>query len=102
MVSAKKSFLDWLKAGYAVIAAWCFKYLGGLVLEEKDGKMVISIGRTMLLLVFLIMVYFWLVKKVQEGSSLELPDGLYATFVSLCGYVAGSKVVGVFKTRNKP
>lgn len=93
----ENAFWAWLKRAYAVIAAWCYKYVGGLIMEEKDGKLVISIGRTMLLLVFLIMVWFWMFKKVQEGSELEMPDMLFEVFVSLCGYVFGSKIASGLK-----
>jgi len=79
---------------------WFYKYIGGLFVEvKKDGQLVISIGRVMLMIVFLIMVYFWLFKKVQEGSNLEMPDMLYETFVALCTYVFGSKVASALKTK---
>lgn len=95
--------MNWLK-----IKNWFYKYLGGLFLEEKNGQMVISIGRAMLLCTFLIMSYFWLFQKVQEGGGeeiLEMPDMLYETFVALAAYVFGSKVAGVltnFKTPKNP
>jgi len=93
------AFVAWLKRAYATIAAWVYKYVGGLIMEEKNGKLVISIGRTMLLLVFAIMVWFWLFKKVQEGSELEMPDMLYETFVALAGYVFGSKIASGLKAK---
>lgn len=99
MASEKKSFWDRLKAIYAVVAAWCFKYIGGLIMEEKDGRLVISIGRTMLLSVFLIMVWFWMFKKVQAGSEMAMPDMLYETFVALAGYVFGSKIASGLKAK---
>lgn len=99
VVKKENAFWAWLKTAYGVVAAWCFKYIGGLIMEEKDGKQVISIGRSMLLGVFLIMVWFWLFKKVQEGSELEMPDMLYETFVALCGYVFGSKIATGLKMR---
>ena len=95
----ENAFVAWLKKVYAVIGAWCYRYIGGLIMEEKDGKLVISIGRSMLLGVFLIMVWFWMFKKVQEGSELEMPDMLYETFVALCAYVFGSKISSGLKTK---
>lgn len=99
MASEKKSFWDRLKAIHAVVAAWCFKYIGGLFMEEKDGKMVVSLGRVLLLIVFMIMVWFWVFKKVQANSDLEMPDMLYETFVALCTYVFGSKIASGLKLR---
>jgi len=99
MASEKKSFWDRLKAIHAVVAAWCFKYIGGLFMEEKGGKMTVSLGRVLLLIVFMIMVWFWLAKKVQANSALEMPDMLYETFVVLCGYVFGSKIASGLKLR---
>jgi hypothetical protein len=95
----ENAFWKWLNRAYAVIAAWCYKYIGGLFLEVKDGVKVISIGRVMLIAVFAIMAWFWLFKKVQEGSALEMPDMLFETFVALSAYVFGSKVAGALKTK---
>lgn len=38
---------------------WAFKYIGGLIMDEKDGKMIISIGRCMLIAVLGWMFTFW-------------------------------------------
>lgn len=94
------SFLEKLKKGWAVFKLWMYKYIGGLFVEEKkDGQLVISIGRVMLMVVFLTMLYFWLFKKVQEGGKLEMPDMLYETFLTLCAYVFGSKVASALKAK---
>lgn len=103
----ENAFKAWLKRVLAAIGAWFAKYVGGLILEEKNGRMVISIGRVMLLLVFGIMAYFWICEIMayfqaegdQEISSSAMPDMLYATFAALCGYVFGSKVVSGLKTK---
>lgn len=84
-------FISWIKKAYSILATWCYKYIGGLFLEDKNGKLVISIGRTMLLLVFVIMVWFWLFK----GAGKEMPGMLFEAFVTLCGYVLGSKVASL-------
>lgn len=91
--------METVKQIWATLTAWFYRYVGGLFIEIKDGQKVISIGRVMLICVFLIMAYFWLFKKVQEGSALEMPDMLYETFVALCTYVFGSKVASALKTK---
>lgn len=95
--------MEALKKFWNTFKLWMYKYIGGLFLEEKkDGQLVVSIGRVMLMVVFLIMVYFWVFQKVQEGGEggkLEMPDMLYETFVALATYVFGSKVAGALKTK---
>lgn len=98
-VKKEAGFVGWLKRAYAAFAAWFYKYAGGLFIEVKDGQKVISIGRVMLLVVFLTMLYFWVLKKVQEGFKLEMPDMLFETFCVLCGYVFSTKVTAALKLK---
>lgn len=96
-------FWDTIKGWWAIFKLWFYKYIGGLFVEQKkDGQLVISIGRVMLMVVFLAMLYFWLFKKVQEGGTLEMPDMLYETFLTLCAYVFGSKVASALKAKWSP
>ena len=48
-----------LAAAWGSFKDWAYRYLGGLFLEEKDGKRVISFGRCMLLAILGWMFWFW-------------------------------------------
>ena len=85
-----------LRAIYATLAAWAHKYIGGLFLEEKDGKMVVSIGRVALLIVLGMMIWVWYRCMAYEGTA-EMPPGLFEVFCVLASYVFGTKVVGAIR-----
>ena len=103
---ADSKFWAWLKKAVAKIGDWSYRYIGGLFMEQKDGKSVISIGRVAFMGVLGIMAWYWLFKSapiVPEGKppiQLELPDGLIEAFYALAGYVFGTKLVGALKSRN--
>ena len=89
---------EWLKKTKKEIGDWCFKYLGGLFMEPKNGGMVISLGRTAFVGTLTVMTWFWLFKSVPEGQAQpQLPDGLFATWSVLAGYVFGTKVSDALK-----
>jgi hypothetical protein len=67
---------------------YLWKFVGGLFMEDRAGTSVISLGRVLLLAVFVTMITFW------HKERPELPGGLMEAFYALLGYVFGSKAVG--------
>lgn len=92
----KNAFLEWLKKFVTLLGAWAHKYLGGLFMEEKDGKQVVSIGRVSFAVVLSVMIWVWYRCMVYE-ETVALPPGLMEAFYTTAGYVFGSKVVGMVK-----
>jgi hypothetical protein len=73
-----------------------FQFFGGLIMEEKDGKYVISVGRTAWWMAFLPAVAIW----VSSGGSLDAGEALkdispnhYNILVVLAGYNFGKHMV---------
>lgn len=49
----------WWSCCWAGVREWAYKYIGGLFMEQKDGRRVISIGRCMLLSILGWMFWYW-------------------------------------------
>lgn len=82
------------------IKTWCLKYCGGLVMEQKDGQWVISIGRVSFLTVLVVLLSLWLgVVEWKVDGKPSIPDGIMEAFYTLATYIFGSKVTGVLQTK---
>lgn len=86
--------MEWLKKTWKGFKEWAYKYIGGLFMESKDGKLTISLGRVSFLGVLSVMGWFWIFK-----GEVKLPDGLFETFLTLAGYIFGTKITGAVKDR---
>ena len=69
------------------VKAWCWKYLGTLFMDEKNGGQAVSLGRVSFLLVLGLALWMW---SPLEGS-LEIPDTMSTTLLTLMGYNLGTK-----------
>jgi len=65
-----------------------WRYLVSMVMEPKDGAWCLSIGRVLLLTVFVHSVVVWSMHQ-------DIPDHEMATMGGLLAYVLGSKLAGV-------
>ena len=72
---------------------WCktnlFKFIGALIMDDREGVQVLSLGRVLLGIVFVVMMISWHREKP------ELPGGILEVFYALLGYVFGTKAVQV-------
>lgn len=84
---------------WLAVKSWTYKYIGGLFMEEKAGKTVISIGRVSLVAVLIALLWVWRRAVVGGDTGVELPTGMLHVFDVLCAYVFGSKVASVLKDR---
>jgi hypothetical protein len=79
---------------------WTYKYIGGMLMEEKkNGDLAISLGRVSFVSVLLVMMWYWIAKSAPADGEPKLPDGLFETFVTLAGYIFGTKVTSVLKSK---
>ena len=84
--------------------AWTYKYVGGLVMEEKkDGTLAISLGRVSFVAVLCWMMAYWNSWDpaiVPEGTELvTLPPGLLEVFYTLAAYIFGTKLSTAIKAK---
>lgn len=120
--------MKWYEKLWDGVKVWGHKWLGGLVMENKDGKQVVSLGRTLLLGTIGLMTGFWwqsfapvvidpgaiaaglqgvenpqdvalAVVEAMHGAPKNLPPGLLEVFLTLCGYVFGTKVASALKDK---
>lgn len=91
----------WLNRLWVGLRAWCFKYIGGLFMEEKAGQMVVSLGRVSILLVLLQMMWVWKRAVIDGEAGTPLPEGMIEVFLILASYVFGTKAVNAFRERSK-
>lgn len=84
---------------WANLKAISWKFVGGLVLEEKEGTHVISIGRFAFSVVFAVMLIHWARYHGQQPTPVPLPDGVLEAFYALLGYIASGKVAQALQTR---
>jgi len=89
-----KACLVWSK-----ICGWVYKYVGGLFMEEKNGKLTISLGRVAIILVLFQMMWVWRRVVLDGQPGAELPDGMLEVFIALASYVFGSKAVTALKAK---
>jgi hypothetical protein len=91
------------------VRVWCFKYIGGLFMEEKDGKQVISIGRCLLIAVVGWMFSFWGVwigaltitpEVLAQALVTQLPEGTEISGVDILA--AADKVVDALPSAAPP
>ncbi len=82
--------------------AWFYKYAGGLVLDEKHGKLTVSLGRVSMVVVLVMFVWLWR-KAILGNTASQVPDGMLEVFYVLAGYVFGSKITSSIQslTANK-
>ena len=81
------------------IREWTFKYIGGLFMDEKHGKTVMSLGRSAMVLILVMFVWVWSRSVLNGETGVELPDGMLEVFYVLASYVFGTKVTTVFKSK---
>jgi len=90
----------WLVSGgkttWKSIKKTMFAFLGGLIMEKKDGEWTTSIGRLAFWMTFLPAVYIW----HKGGGSLEAGEALkdispnhLTTLLALAGYNMGTKAI---------
>jgi len=90
--------MKWYEKVGKCLSDWIYKYVGSLVMEEKEGRMVMSIGRVLLLIVTCAMVWVWR-RAVLDAEVVELPPGMLQVFYALLGYVLGGKAVKAIRMR---
>jgi len=89
----------WLSRFWEGLKTWCFKYIGGLFMEDKAGQMVVSLGRVAILLVLLQMMWIWK-RAVVDGEQISaLPEGMIEVFLILASYVFGTKAVNALNKK---
>lgn len=81
------------------LKAWCYKYIGGLFMEEKGGKLTVSLGRVAMVLILIMFVWVWRRSVLDGETGVELPAGMLEVFYVLAGYVFGSKIASGLKTK---
>ncbi len=92
-------FKTWLSNFWEGLSEWVYKYLGALVMDEKDHRMVMSIGRVMLLVLFAALLWSWRHVLLADGEiPSKLPPGMLECFYALLAYVLGGKGIKVFTT----
>jgi hypothetical protein len=82
--------------------AFAYKWIGGLFLEDKNGVLVVSLGRVSFLVVLGWMLVFWSRWYFTAGAEANLPPGLLEVFYTLAAYVFGSKVTDVLRAKFVP
>lgn len=97
----QKSEEKWYVRLWSGVRAWCYKYIGGLFMDEKAGKLTVSLGRVTILLVLFQMMWVWRRTVIDGEPGAELPDGMLEVFLVLAGYVFGSKAVAALHTKWK-
>lgn len=92
--------MKWYEKVWNGIRSWCYKYIGGLFMDDKAGQLTVSLGRVTLLLVLIQMMWVWK-RGVLDGEpgTPELPDGMLEVFMILAGYVFGSKITSALHTK---
>jgi len=93
--------MNTLKAIWTWIQEWTYKYLGGLFMDDKGGKLTVSLGRVTILLVLFQMMWVWRRVALGGESGVELPDGMLEVFLVLASYVFGSKITSALHTKWK-
>ena len=93
--------MNTLKAIWTWIQEWTYKYLGGLFMDGKGGKLTVSLGRVTILLVLFQMMWIWRRVALGNEPGVELPDGMLEVFLVLAGYVFGSKITSALHTKWK-
>jgi len=91
--------MNTLKAIWTWIQEWTYKYLGGLFMDDKGGKLTVSLGRVTILLVLFQMMWIWRRMALDGEPGVELPDGMLEVFLVLAGYVFGSKITSALHTK---
>ena len=102
----KTRFAGW----WSDLKLWTYKYIGGLVMEEKkDGHLSVSLGRVSFVATLLWIMSFW---KEWSTTALEatgapgetaiavistMPPGMMEVFYALASYNFGTKVAGAVK-----
>jgi len=88
---------------------WAFKYIGGLFMDEKDGRKIISIGRCLLIFVVFWMAYFWSTwaavmtltpEMIAAAIVAQLPEGSQVSGVDVLA--AAQKVVDAIPRSEPP
>ena len=93
--------MNTLKAIWTWIQEWTYKYLGGLFMDDKGGKLTVSLGRVTILLVLFQMMWVWRKVVLDAEPGGELPDGMLEVFLILASYVFGSKITSALHTKWK-
>ena len=88
--------MDKVKSVWNWIQEWTGKYVGGLVMDQKDGKSVMSLGRSAMVLILGCFVWVWRRSILDGEAGVELPDGMLQVFFVLAGYVFGTKITSKF------
>lgn len=81
-----------LKAFWISLKAWTYKYIGGLFMDEKHGKLTVSLGRVAMVLMLIMFIWIWRRSVLGGEIGVELPSGMLEIFYVLAGYVFGSKI----------
>jgi len=71
---------------------WVYKYVGGLFMEEKKGKMIMSLGRVVFVMIVAQMMIKW-------GLDKPLGDGMLSAFYGMSGYIFGTKLTSAMTAR---
>lgn len=78
---------------WAKVKHWCWKYIGTLFMDSKNGGQAMSLGRVSFLLVLCLALWMW----SPLGGSLEIPETMSTALLTLMGYNLGSKGVHTVK-----
>ena len=83
-----------LSAAWESVKKWSYKWLGGLVMDNKSGILAVSIGRCGLLYMLAMLTQYWL-----GWGGEEMAPGMMEVFYTFSGYVLGGKGVDAMKTK---
>lgn len=119
----------WYETAWDHVKKFSYKWLGGLILEEKkNGELTVSLGRTLLMATMAGMAGIWwsnfqsvsidpvevlkalpsaenaegvatAVVAAMHGTPKALPSGMMEVFYALSAYVFGTKVTGALKQK---
>ncbi len=104
-----------LSSWWSYFKLWTYKYIGGLVMEEKkDGQLSVSLGRVSFVAVLLKIMTYWgdwaatavgtAGDTVETGEMVEavvssMPPGMIEVFYVLATYNFGTKISGALKSK---
>jgi hypothetical protein len=76
-----------------------WKFIGALVMEEKNGVQAVSLTKLLALTTYAACMYLWMHVR-EDGVVTVVPDAMLYTLWALLGINGTSKVAGILKGDN--
>ena len=99
-----------LAGWWSYFKLWTYKYIGGLVMEEKkDGQLSVSLGRVSFVAVLMWIMSYWREWAATAAEAVGvpgesavavvtiMPPGMMEVFYALASYNFGTKLAGAVK-----